>query len=159
MIILDLLVLLDGNYHGFLVATVFLMLYLVVENRYEADSLDKWIYIAVYCLNIFAFLLGFYRIEWFDDVAHTITPLAVVMFTGPYIYKNVLHKRSVSVLIKFFALVTLGVTIGVFWEVWEYFSNVAVFEKHAPTMHDTITDILFDTVGTVIGTIIVLIRE
>ena len=159
MIVVDLLFLLEQNLLAFSVTSIFLLIYIYINNVGKVRTLHRFIYVFVYFLNVFAFMFDFYRIEWFDNIAHTLTPFALVIFIGPFLFREILNKQSISFFTKLTVLTSLGVVIGVFWEVWEYYANFAVFEQLAPTLPDTITDLIFDTIGSVLAAVIIITNE
>lgn len=147
----------NSNLLGSILVFSFISIYVFVDSG-SKNKLNETIYLVVLILNALGFLLDFYQIWWFDDVAHTLTPLALVVFLGPFLYQRYL-RSSDSTAVKLFTLTALGVTAGAFWEVWEFYAGISVFEELTPTLEDTISDLIFDTIGSVIGGIIVIAKN
>jgi uncharacterized membrane protein YjdF len=114
--------------------------------------------VLVLVVHFIAIRFGlYYSYVNFDSVMHFTGGLAMGMF-GIAIQNSV--RSSGSRPFWFNALFVLGfaLTIGVFWEFYEYLMDHFVYTSkiflHQPSVRDTMGDLLADTIGAITSTLI-----
>lgn len=93
------------------------------------------------------------RFWWYDNVMHTLIPLAfaVVFF---YLLR-VNYRNLLSPWLRVVIAASLALSIEVLWELLEYFSGQIAVEKIlVKSLYDTNMDLLLGLVGSIIGAVV-----
>ena len=105
--------------------------------------------------NIAGYLWDFYeQFWWFDDVLHAYTTFSITLPLALLLYGDVLrgaHARSILLIL---VITSLGMGIGVLWEVAEWAYDQMVPENAILGKRDTIIDLILDALGAVAAGIV-----
>jgi len=125
-----------------------------MKDRLLSYSLVAVIAIAV--VNAIAtYFYLYWTVWWFDNISHFLGGLAMGLFTfwifrrGYPLFQPLGWVRLVSVII-FFVLI-----IGVGWEIFEYLFDLAEAQIGETYWQDTAYDIVADTLGAIVASIII----
>lgn len=118
----------------------------------------------------------FYRLFWWDDMLHTFSGV-IIGFLGFLVIYKINHRYSMDIspsLVAIFAF-TFAVTLGVFWEIFEFSMDIVLgtdMQKwNLPTtvrilgksyqgsgLRDTMSDLIVDSFGALITSVICYFR-
>ena len=115
--------------------------------------MTAWVLLAILGLvNVAGYVLDLYaRFWWFDRILHGCTIFAVTFWLALFVCRRVLGGgRGLDVLVVLM-IASVGLAIGALWEVAEW-----GFDRIAPGdvikgKHDTIIDIVMDTIGALLA--------
>ncbi|QIB75928.1 hypothetical protein GL213_02450 [Halogeometricum borinquense] len=122
-----------------------------------SPSLTLWVTTAV-LLHAVGMVGPYSEVWWYDHVTHTLS--AMLVAAVGYATARAVDKYSDSVFLPprfmFVYILTFTLAFGVLWEVLEFFARLsaeffgieAVLVQYG--LHDTIVDLMFDTVGAAI---------
>lgn len=148
--VLLIVLLVIGDFQAALIIGVFLVLSFAHLLRSDRRPL---FFDVLFTLVALAGAVGFVfqlfdRVGPFDEVIHAITTFSVSLTFYFLFYQGAVpEKRAVALATSVF---TFGVTIGVYWEIFEWF-----FVTHYP-MADTISDLLVDSGGALAAALVAL---
>lgn len=112
----------------------FTLLFLIALAHYLASAL--YIYWSVW---------------WFDMVLHFSSGfcvgMAAVLVFQFYLYKNISIKKSVTVGLIF------AFVIGISWEIFELYFDIAFFSDGMIYIADTLSDLILDVCGGFLGSL------
>jgi len=160
--------------------SILLLIFSYIKQLFEKANLriGDLIYIASSISVILTFMLGMIfgllqEVQGFDKFSHLINGI-LLMFIGVLFLSLIEKKSTLNLLIPatiiIFAFLFAG-TIGVIWEIFEYLvdiitgSNMQRFrdlETNFPfigqeALKDTMNDFIFNTIGSTIGSLILLL--
>lgn len=130
-------------------------------------ELEFFLFIIVFFQFVVGEAQGFYgKISYYDDIIHFFFPflISVMAFTIAYaLYFAGKIKASIKIMIFFVIVLTLG--IGAFWEIIEYTLDLLFMDRiegwnrvqgrdAASAFHDTMTDLVHDFFGGIVGAIV-----
>lgn len=117
-----------------------------------------WGFITIAVIaNIAGYMWNLYQqIRWFDEVLHAFTSFALTLPIALLLYGTVLsgaHKRPILYILT---AASLGIAIGVLWEIAEW-----AYEQMTPGNDilgktDTIIDLIMDALGAMVAGILSL---
>jgi VanZ family protein len=100
--------------------------------------------------NIAGYLWQLYkRFWWFDDVLHAYSTFALTLPLALLLYGVVLCGAETRPILFILVVASLGVAVGVIWEVAEWAYDQVVPENAILGKKDTIIDLIMDTIGAV----------
>jgi hypothetical protein len=106
---------------------------------------------------------GFDALPWFDNVVHVSVPL----LTAPVVYlalarlevlpdpKDETHLQHY--LGMFIVTLSLGLAVGALWEIVEWTSDGVLGSNLSEDNDDTVTDLIFDTTGSLVGATLLVV--
>ena len=102
-------------------------------------------YAAGYALDLYA------RFWWFDRILYACTILAVTLWLALFVCRHVLRGGPGRGVLLALVIAAVGLAVGALWEVAEW-----GFDRIAPGdvikgKHDTIVDIVMDTIGALLA--------
>ena len=131
-------------------------------------------YLFMFISGFLGIALSFYgKIEWWDELAHFLMGVIVAVFSI-YILNFTIYRKDRSKHNLFFTavfMISFSLAIGALWEIWEFSSDALLGTNSQRYMaggemlvgqaalFDTMTDIIIDFVGAIVGVIIVLIAQ
>ena len=80
-----------------------------------------------------------------DEISHGLTAMALTLAVGFYVYRGLLEEYPRHLAPLLVALLTLGVSIGALWEVFEWIVGIEM------SVSDTISDLVADTTGALLA--------
>lgn len=93
---------------------------------------------------------------WFDRVLHAFTIGVITLWLGLFLFLDVLRPENAKSLRGFLLLLTVGVAVGAIWEVAEWAFDAFASGDVIKGKHDTILDIIMDTLGASVAAIIAM---
>jgi VanZ family protein len=112
-----------------------------------------WVFLATALLvNIAGYAWNLYdRFEWFDEVLHAYTTFALTLPIVLLLYDVTLKGAQTHPVLFVLTAASLGVSIGVLWEIVEWAYDQMVPENAILGKLDTIIDLAMDILGSVIA--------
>ncbi|RJP47324.1 MAG: hypothetical protein C4584_00620 [Armatimonadetes bacterium] len=111
-------------------------------------------------INVFTWSLGGPQdFGPMDEITHTYTGFAATFFIGFLLLKNIPRLFINYPIFTFISLVSFGVTIGVFWEIYEWGLWFFLPDQHIDSITDTITDLILDGLGAFIATTLLTLNQ
>jgi hypothetical protein len=112
------------------------------------------IVVALFLFNLLAYQFYWYvSIPWYDMVMHTAGGIFLALFLGAHFHKRLYVMETKEIIIT----ILLGVfVIGLGWEYFEYMVQVIVKPIPFADFADSISDVICDMTGGIIGTYFVL---
>lgn len=99
-------------------------------------------------VNVAGYLWNLYdRFGWFDEVVHAYTTFALTLPLALLLYNAVLTGAQTHTILFVLAVASLGVGIGVLWEIAEWAYDQMVPENAILGKLDTIIDLIMDILG------------
>lgn len=155
----------DKNYRfliGLAIVYIGYMLFIFLDKKL---NLNIKLYIKVSILltlilhNSFGQYFNLYLSnEWFDKILHIIGTFAfsllffyLIHFITNYTLKSKLHT--------FIFIFSLGVNLGVFFEIGEFALDMLFKSKHQHSLVDTNLDLIFNSIGAVISGMLISIKN
>ncbi|WP_431269265.1 hypothetical protein [Dankookia sp. P2] len=117
-----------------------------------------WALLAVMgAANVAGYVFDLYqRFWWFDRVLHACTILALTLWLALFVCGRALDGERGHRLLLVLLVASVGIAIGALWEVAEWgFDQVAPGDV-IKGKHDTIIDIVMDTLGSVAASVLAL---
>ena len=119
-----------------------------MEATSEGRAIAWGLLVALGGVNAAGYLLDLYaRFWWFDRILHACTIFAVTLWLALFVCRRVLRAGPGTDTLLAAVIAAVGLAIGSLWEVAEW-----AFDRIAPgdvikAKHDTIIDIVMDTLG------------
>lgn len=104
---------------------------------------------AAVALSTAALFLGWYeRWHWFDEVIHAFSFFAATLLLSLYMYGDALTGYLRHRLVLMFAVLCVGLALGVFWEWGEWaYDHLSGKQNVIKGKADTLTDLIMDGLG------------
>lgn len=120
------------------------------------NRLIVWGLLVVAALvNAAGYLWDLYdRFGWFDEVVHAYTTFALTLPLALLLYDVVLTGAQTQKILFILTVASLGVAIGVLWEIVEWAYDQMVPENAILGKLDTIIDLIMDILGGVAAGIV-----
>jgi hypothetical protein len=110
---------------------------------------------AAALVNVAGYLWDLYdRFGWFDEAVHLYTTFALTLPLALLLYNVVLMGAQTHKVIFVLTVASLGVAIGVLWEIAEWAYDQMVPENAILGKLDTIIDLIMDILGGVAAGIV-----
>ena len=119
-----------------------------MEATSEGRAIAWGLLVALGGVNAAGYLLDLHaRFWWFDRILHACTIFAVTLWLALFVCRRVLRGGPGTDALLAAVIAAVGLAIGALWEVAEW-----GFDRIAPgdvikAKHDTIIDIVMDTLG------------
>ena len=108
--------------------------------------------------NIAGYVFDLYsQVGWFDKVLHSYTIFAMTLVCGLWLYGKALTGSVDHRLLLVIVVTCIGVAIGSLWEVAEWSLDQVVAGNLIKGKFDTITDVIVDTLGSIVAAVLVLV--
>jgi hypothetical protein len=110
--------------------------------------------IAIFALlvNIAGYLLNLYqRFWWYDDFLHAFTPFALTLLAALYLNGIVVIGAKERQLLFILTVASLGIAIGVLWEIAEWGFDQLVPGDVILGKQDTMVDLMLDSIGSILA--------
>ena len=123
-----------------------------MEATSEGRAVAWSLLIALGVVNIAGYALDLYaRFWWFDRILHACTIFAITLWLGLFVCNRALRDGPGRGALIVLMVASVGLAIGALWEVAEW-----GFDRIAPGdvikgKHDTIIDIVMDTLGALLA--------
>jgi uncharacterized membrane protein len=110
--------------------------------------------VGIFIFNLLAYMFYWYAsVWWYDMVMHTAGGIFLACLIGARFSKHLLKERTWQTIVT----LLLGVfVIGLFWEYFEYIVQFLLKPVAFANIPDSISDLLCDMAGGIIGTFFVL---
>lgn len=92
----------------------------------------------------------------FDMYMHMLGGIFVVLIGSAFGLRHILGKRAKEVVIELLLFVFI---VGLAWEYYEYLVQFYIKGVHLADISDSISDVICDMVGGILGTVFVLITK
>jgi hypothetical protein len=122
------------------------------------NRLIAWGLLVIAALvNAAGYLWDLYdRFGWFDEAVHAYTTFALTLPLALLLYNVVLTGAQTHTILFVLTVASLGVAIGVLWEIAEWAYDQMVPENAILGKLDTIIDLIMDILGGVVAGIVSL---
>ena len=119
----------------------------------EGTRTGAWILAIVMLLaNIAGYAFDLYqRFWWFDRILHAATLFALTFWAAIFLCSKVLTPSLDRWLIRLTIISGLGIAVGALWEVAEWGFDQVMPGNVIKGKHDTILDIIMDTLGALLA--------
>jgi VanZ family protein len=120
------------------------------------NRLIAWGLLVIAALvNAAGYLWDLYdRFGWFDEAVHAYTTFALTLPLALLLYNVVLTGAQTHTILFVLTVASLGVAIGVLWEIAEWAYDQMVPENAILGKLDTIIDLIMDILGGVVAGIV-----
>lgn len=126
---------------------------LILTKRF-VSSISWLVPIMLLLYGAGSYLHLFERVNNYDKLVHTYSAFLVTYIIA-VVYRDMLaHMQKKNLLWYLLAVASFGIAVGALWEIFEYFIQFPVHAHLNLGTFDTITDLIADTVGAVIGSIV-----
>lgn len=93
-------------------------------------------------------VLSLYRhIDWFDNIVHTLSGFIITLLIGIVLGKGELNSLRIKPWLFVLIITSLGLTVGVIWEIVEWGFDSYIRTDEMITVYDLITDLILDSIG------------
>lgn len=146
-------------FSGLLFFYLLLIFFIFLENKYQFRINDFLILLVV--LNLYGhFFLGenlrlYYTTRYFDRFLHAFGTFAFTLFTYSVMVAT-LNPEINPNLFEFIFIVSLGVLLGVIFELIEFLADSFFRTKTQSGLKDTDFDLIFDIIGAILAGLIVI---
>ena len=96
-------------------------------------------------------VLGAFRLVWFDEALHSFNAFAVALVLSTLLGGRLSHEPSEHRALRVFLITCVTIALGVLWEVVEWIYDLARADDVVKGKRDTMLDLLFDSLGGLIG--------
>jgi VanZ family protein len=108
--------------------------------------------IVALLINIAGYAWNLYdRFWWYDEFLHFFTPLSLTLLIALYLASTVLIGVRDHTLLFILAAASLGIAVGVLWEVAEWAYDQLVPGNVILGKQDTINDLILDSLGALLA--------
>lgn len=142
-------------------------LLLIVTFVLYVKNLLPLIFTLLFPLTTLTYMLGsqhtfdLYRhISWYDNVVHFVTAFVITLLIGSILYqqKKLLSGKNKKIL-HVIILTSLGLAVGVGWEVVEWLFESVIIPLQPMTVYDLMTDLIIDSIGAFIAATAIVSNE
>lgn len=115
-----------------------------------------WGFITIAVIaNIAGYLWNLYQqIRWFDEVLHAFTSFALTLLLALLLYEMVLSGAQTRPILYVFTVASLGIAVGVLWEIAEWAYEQIMPGNNILGKTDTMIDLIMDILGAVVAGIL-----
>lgn len=105
--------------------------------------------------NLFGFyaINEYYGVWWYDKFVHFINPMLLTI--GIFFFLSKIVWKSAEKRILILLSLTLMISIGSFWEIYEFFSDMLIGTSMVGGVEDSIGDLVWNSAGTIVGGIVI----
>lgn len=142
-------------------------LLLIITVVLYLKNLLPLIFTLLFPLTTLTYMLGsqhtfdLYRhISWYDNLVHLVTAFVITLLIGSILYqqKKLLTGKNNKVL-HVIILTSLGLAVGVGWEVVEWLFESVIIPLQPMTVYDLMTDLIIDSIGAFIAATAIVSSE
>jgi hypothetical protein len=142
----------------FIYVIYMIFLYLEKKNIFKIKLYIKILIVITIIIDVVG---GFYfklyeTTGWFDNVMHGLGGFSVTIFFN---YVLGVKKISSSRILVFIFAWSVGIATGVFYELAEFALDIILKTKTQRGLVDTNLDLLFGTLGAMIGSVFIVYRK
>ncbi len=109
--------------------------------------------VLTYLLGSFGLYTSWY---YYDKVVHILVSFASTLFIGYLLSETALKKVNSQKFLLSIVIISFGLSLGVFWEFFEWIVDFVYPQALIRGIDDTMTDLLADLLGAVLASIIAL---
>jgi len=107
-----------------------------------------FLFVLAALLNAGGFAFSWYKLLGpYDSVAHGITTFAITLSLGFLLYRERLDAFDKKRWLFVITIAAFGLAIGALWEIAEWSVDQLAGTRLAPSLTDTVTDLMVDAVG------------
>ncbi len=97
-------------------------------------------------------ILGLYdTFPFFDKIIHFLASFVTALLIGMVGYNTPLGLLSKYQIYYYVVIVSIGLTIGAVWEIFEWFIDQFTLQNLSVDLDDVVTDLIADTMGVLLG--------
>ncbi|MBE9185701.1 hypothetical protein IQ270_13585 [Microcoleus sp. LEGE 07076] len=131
----------------FLAASV---VFVVMEDR--LPTLFDFLFVLAALLNAGGWVWGlFYQPGPYDEIVHAFTMFAVTLALSFLAYSSMLTIFRDRKLLYLLTITSFGIAIGALWEITEWTAGLVLSTEVIGSLHDTIVDLIMDSLGSAIA--------
>lgn len=135
---------------GFLIASV-----IFVARERQLPTLFDLVFVIAALINAAGWTWDLYHQPGpYDEIAHFFTSFALTLAIGFLLYDEVVrgfyHHRVMFVVV----IASMGITVGVLWEIGEWLADFVVADQIIPGLHDTMLDLILDSAGALLAALV-----
>ena len=130
---------------GFLLAS-----FIFVLKERELPTLFDLLFVIAALLNAGGWIGLFYQPGPYDEIVHAFTTFSVTLALSFLVYQPMLTLFRRHVWLYILTITSFGIAIGALWEVFEWLTATI------NSLDDTIVDLIMDTIGAVIASLVSL---
>jgi uncharacterized membrane protein YjdF len=116
-----------------------------------------WFFFLLFPLVVFLYSLGsensfnlYDVVIGYDKLVHFVTELVLTLLAGHLLMPQIKETKSKPLLL-FVLVVSVGITLGVFWEIIEWLLTFIVPPPLSYSVIDTATDLIADSIGALVA--------
>ncbi|WP_053957655.1 hypothetical protein [Inediibacterium massiliense] len=123
------------------------------QKKYTVKSYIKILILFTIIIDLLGFSLHFYdTVYWFDKALHMFGSFSITLFS--YALIQIFWKDfSSSHMLTFIFIASLGITIGVLYEIGEFILDLIFDSKNQNGLIDTNLDLIFDIFGAILASL------
>lgn len=93
----------------------------------------------------------FYQQGPYDEIVHAFTMFAVTLALSFLAYSSMLTIFRDRKLLYLLTITSFGIAIGALWEITEWTAGIVLSTEVIGSLHDTIVDLIMDSLGSAIA--------
>ncbi|WP_129598902.1 hypothetical protein [Anaerophilus nitritogenes] len=146
------------QYHFLFYTSILYFLYLCYiywesKKKYAIKSYVKILILVTIIIDLLGFALHWYdKVYWFDEALHMFGSFCITLFSYALI-QLFWGDFSSSRTLTFICIASLGITIGVLYEIGEFLLDFIFDSSHQDGLIDTNLDLIFDVFGAILGSL------
>lgn len=142
---------LGGSARNPFLALILTIVSICLLLKHVFPSVLNFILITMLFVNAAGWTLNLYDLfAPFDKGVHFFTIFALTLLAG-YVAQEQLHEIKQARIAFIILVACVGISIGAFWEMVEYTAGKYFFSNPVKGVEDTITDLMADSIGAVLG--------
>jgi hypothetical protein len=135
---------------GYLIAS-----FLFVKFERKLPTLFDLIFIVAALINAGGWAWDLYNKPGpYDEISHFYTIFAITLATGYMLYDEMMESFFKRRWLFVLTIASLGIALGAIWEVVEWLVDFAVPKQIVSGLADTITDIILDSAGAIVASLL-----
>lgn len=127
-------------------------------NTTSGNRTLVWVFVGIAVIaNIAGYAFNLYtQFWWFDKVLHGYTMFAITLLVALGAFGIVLKGQREHKFLLALLIIAIGIAIGALWEVAEWAFDQVSSGNVIQGKFDTITDLIVDTVGAIVASLVAL---
>jgi hypothetical protein len=135
---------------GYLIAS-----FLFVKFERKLPTLFDLIFVIAALINAGGWAWDLYNKPGpYDEISHFYTIFAITLATGYILYDEMMESFFKRRWLFALTIASLGIALGAIWEVAEWLADFAVPKQIVSGLTDTITDIILDSAGAIVASLL-----
>lgn len=131
------------------------IIFVLQEDR--LPTLFDFLFVLAALLNAAGWAWGlFNKPGLYDEIVHGYTIFALTLAISFLVYGSMLEIFRQHTVLYLVTVISFGIAIGALWEVVEWTAEQLLSTQVIPSLDDTITDLIMDTIGAVLAAVLSL---